>query len=303
MLAAGVVAVLVSREVSGQSSQVIPQTVQELAERAASGAWDTFTAQVTVRRQLVRADGQAAGLAATVEDFIWRRAKTGAGWKTTMTVVEGQRPGVRVRTGLVTVPTTPTVARVEDQEDGSPLRFFNRDGVEIAMPPASLRDRFRRPDAPGLDPALVEQVMSGPPGPRPARGQAWIGALVMSAATRTDRLRAFDRRFGRRAGTVRGLSQYVHEEGSGRREVLVDDQNGVPVEASLVQGGALVSRSAFAYEQAPSGAIVRRGVRLERALSMRAATAAMPGMFRDAAQRVVIEVSYSNIRLDQKGGR
>jgi hypothetical protein len=57
---------------------------------------------------------------------------------------------------------------------------------------------------------------------------------------------------------------------------------------NLVQNGALVSHTRFAYERAASGAIVRQGVRVERLVS---------------GQRLVSEVRYSDIRLDQKGGR
>ena len=49
--------VLIPVLVSGQTTRTLPQTVDQLAERASSGAWDSFTARVTVRREMVDASG------------------------------------------------------------------------------------------------------------------------------------------------------------------------------------------------------------------------------------------------------
>jgi hypothetical protein len=75
---------------------------------------------------------------------------------------------------------------------------------------------------------------------------------------------------------------------SRRRRLLVDEQSAVPIESNLVRNGVLVSHTTFAYEQAASGVLVRRGVRHEGLVS---------------GQRVITEVSYGDIRLDQNGGR
>ena len=251
--------------------------------------WDAFSARVTIRRQVMTAEGTGANPAeASSEELLWQRVKTASGWRTTMTVLSSSRPTVQSRTGAGPLATAAAVTRVEDSEDGSAPRFFTREGVQIAMPSGVRRDRFRRPDAVGLDPELIEQARRGRAIARPAEGREWIRSMVMSAALRSDRLRSFDRQFGRRTGALHGVGRYVHDEGDSRREVLVDEQGAVPIESNLVRNGALVSHTTFAYEQAASGVLVRRGVRHEQLVS---------------GQRVISEVSYGDIRLDQNGGR
>ena len=301
---AGVTWSQVSWDVSAQGVRALPLTVQQLADRASTGAWDTFTSQVTVKRQRVGANGQPTGPAATVEEYEWQRAKTRTGWKTTMTVLKSATPSVRGRTGVVALTDLPSVTRIEDAEDGTAPRFFSRTGLAIAMPSMAQQRRYTGLASPGIEPALLSQAEGRGRGLRPVQGPEWVEAFVMSPSTRQSRLRAFDRQFGRRSGAVRGLTRYLRDDVDGRREgltrevivreVLVDDQSGVPVEANVVRGGELVSHSTFAYERAVSGAMVRRGVRIERAASSE------PGA---AGSRLVTEVGYSNVRLDLKGVR
>lgn len=298
-LAAALLTVLAtqsSREASAQSSRT-PLTAQQLVERVTSGSWNVFTADVTVRRSMMRPDGTPA-LPPAVETYRWERVQTATGWRTSMTLLTQTRPVVATRSGPASLPDMPTVTRIEDDESGRAPRFFTRDGVEVLLPTSSRIAEFRRADAPGVDALTVEQALGaaapgamGSPATRPAGGREWIRALVMSAGSRAERVQAFSRQFGARAAVVRGLGQYVRDDADGRREVLVDERDGVPVEANVVEQGALVSHSTFDYERTLSGALIRRAVRLERALSAA------------GAARMVTEVRYDNIRVDQKGGR
>ena len=114
---------------------------------------------------------------------------------------------------------------------------------------------------------MAEGILAGAAGVRavPAGEAAdWIDAIIMPGAKRRQRLSAFERQFGRRRGVVRGLSRHLRQQGDGEREVLVDEELGVPVEANLIAKGELVAHSTFAYERAASGALLRRGVRTER---------------------------------------
>jgi hypothetical protein len=90
---------------------------------------------------------------------------------------------------------------------------------------------------------------------------------------------------------VRGLSRYLRQQGEGEREVLVDEQTGVPIESNLIVNGDLVAHSTFAYERAASGVMVRRGMRSERVISG------------GDGNRMVTEVSFSDIAVEQRGGR
>jgi hypothetical protein len=119
----------------------------------------------------------------------------------------------------------------------------------------------------------------------------WIDAFIMPPAKRVQRLNAFERQFGQARESVRGLRRHLRRQGDGEREVLVDEEVGVPVEANLVEGGELVAHSTFAYERAASGALVRRGVRTERVL---------PGSH---GARLVTDVRFSDVAVEQRGGR
>jgi len=272
---------------SGQSTRVNPQSAEQLAERAASGRWDTFSAQVTVRRELVDANGKRLG-PPSEESFMWERTKTTAGWKSTMTMVSRSRPTALTRAGAVLLPDPPSIERVEERDDDPAPRFFNRAGVEIVMPSDRVRGRFRRDDAPGVEATVVEQALLGRSFVRPVQGRDWIRSLIMSPGDRSARLQAFDRAFGRRAGQVAGLSRYVRDERERRREVLVDEQNAVPVEMNVVQAGRLVLHTRFAYERSAAGTTVRQGIRVERVMS---------------GERQVTEMGFRDLRLELKGGR
>ena len=144
----------------------------------------------------------------------------------------------------MTLPEVPSIHRVEERDDELTPRFFNRAGVEIVMPSDSVRSRFRREDAPGVDRAAAEHALLGRPFGRPTQGREWIQSLIMSAGDRSRRLQALDRAFGRRIGQVAGLGRYVRDDRDGQRETLVDEQSAVPVEMNVVQAGRLVSAHA-----------------------------------------------------------
>jgi hypothetical protein len=269
-------------------------TSQQLVDRLSRGAWDTFRARIAVRRQVVAADGSPVGLAAMTTEYTWERTKTASGWKTTMTMVGAPRVRVQARTGPVTLPAAPTVVKTEDLGDGSAPRFWDVNGAEIKMPSAVKQARVMGPAATGLGASMAEEVLAGAHGVGtvpPGGTTDWIDAIIMPDAMRMQRLSAFDRQFGRRRGVVRGLSRHLRQQSDGEREVLVDEEVGVPVEANLVAtNGELVAHSTFAYERAASGAVLRRGVRTERMLSGSNGT------------RIVTEVSFSDITVEQRGG-
>lgn len=319
-------AVVLATDAAAQSSVVErterkPElTAQQLVDRAAADSWDTFTARVVVRRQLVGADGQPVGPRMATdarEEFIWQRMKTSTGWKTTMTLVDGVPRTARSLQGSVTLPESPTVSRIEHDEDGTAPRLFNRAGVRLAGPTDALRARVGMSVAgtaeratPETGPGLLASAAQVGTDVPLAEGREWVRALIMSPADQPVRLRSMAQQFGKRVGLVRGLGRYVRdrvdpERGVVVHEVLVDEQGGVPIEANVMEGGALVSHSLFAYERAVTGAMVRRGVRTERLLS--GSSIREDGAFGRAlgvsGARVVSEVSYSDIRLEQKGGR
>lgn len=295
-------------------------TAQQLVDRAAADSWDTFTARVVVRRQLIGAGGQLVGPRMATdarEEFIWQRMKTSTGWKTTMTLVDGVPRTVRSLRGDVPLPVAPTVSRIEDAEDGTGPRLFDRAGVRLSGPSDALRARVGmsatgavEQAVPGVGPGLAASATQAGTDVPLAEGRGWVRALIMSPADQPVRLRSMEQKFGRRVGLVRGLGRYVRdrvdpERGVVVHEALVDEQGGVPIEVNVMEGGALVSHSLFAYERAVTGAMVRRGVRIERLLSGSSTRedGALGRALGASGARIVSEVSYSDIRLEQKGGR
>ncbi|MBM3773147.1 MAG: hypothetical protein FJW27_18050 [Acidimicrobiia bacterium] len=212
----------------------------------------------------------------------------------------------------------------EDSEDGSGPLFFDAAGTEVLPRSSAARERFvgdgmgqpvdrgfgrRWPAMPdgaaeldGLDLELVDRV-TDMPGPRQAEGREWVQSFVFTPNRAAERRQAAQRSLGPRAGWVRGFGQYLRHANGKHVEVLLDEQHGVPVDANVVEDGHLRSHTTYHYERATSGALVKRSVRIERAMP--------PGPGADAAASVhaVTDISFSRVRLDvasldgTKGGR
>lgn len=308
------------RPSAAQVPPAIDEGAQVLAQRAAAGTWDTFTARVTIRRQWVSDAGTPVGPPAPEHEYLWERELTARGWANRMTVVDRSGPVVRTRQGDQALSAASiaekAIARMEDREDGSAPRFFNRAGVElrpswrptssnaprggdaaVAGPggEAAIGGRGGESAIGGIDAALLAPAAGS--GPRPSSGREWVQGFVMPPGRSSTRLQSVTKGYGRRAGWVRGYGQYVRDDGRRRLELLVDEQDGVPMEANVVEDGALRSHTTFRYERSISGALVRRGVRVEVATPPSSTSGPVPGA------RVVTDVTYSQVRLLTKGGR
>lgn len=278
-------------QVTPAGQPTVGQPPETLVARAGSGRWDTFSTEVTVRRRLVAADGRQTGPTPTMERFRWERSKTANGWKTTTTVTHASRPTVRSRNGVVALEAPPTIAKMEDLEDGSMPRLWDTRGVEIKPPAPGFGERLGL-SRPGPLPLVDDQARASG-GTRAGRGsdRSWIDGFVMPAAGRGRRRAAIEREFGRPLGVTRGVGRYMRRSGDIEREVLVDEQEGVTIGTNATDKGELIERSAFAYDRTASGALVKRGLRLERLASATDQTL------------MVTEVEYSDIRLSPAGGR
>ena len=149
-------------------------TAQQLVDRVARDGWDTFSARIAMRRQMVAADGAAVGPAATTTEYTWERTRTARGWKTTMTMVAAPRVRVQARRwSAVTLPEAPTVVKTEDLGDGSAPRFWDLNGVEIKMPSAAVQAHVMGPDATAVGASMAEGILAGA-----AWGQGGAGRRV-----------------------------------------------------------------------------------------------------------------------------
>jgi hypothetical protein len=310
------------RTVEGDSPEV-------LAERVAADAWDRFTTRVTVRRQWASATGESQavetqhsaavgrtaggntdGGAAEISEYVLERQKVGRGWKTSITVVPRAKPMVHTRLGTASLTEPSTISRVEDSEDGSAPRFFDSTGTELLPRSSSawrrlVRGAAGRTDLGALDATLVEQTATMMV-PRRAEGRAWVRSFVLTPHHAAARRQAAQRSLGRRAGWVRGYGQYLQRAGGKQVEVLLDEHNGVPMETNVVEDGRLRSHTTFRYERAASGALVKRGVRIEHAPPP---TPGSDASSSSPAAHMVTDITYSQIRLNvagpeqPKGGR
>ena len=92
--------------------------------------WDTFQADVRIRRSRVKSGGGAAGPSIPAVEYHWERVRTGSHWKTTVMAKQSGAAVVRSLNGLTQLNHPLAAVRMEDDEDGSPLRFYNNRGQQ-----------------------------------------------------------------------------------------------------------------------------------------------------------------------------
>ena len=254
--------------------------------------WNTFTADVTIRRGLrdaAQLSGQNDG---PPLKYRLIRVESGQFWKTTMLVVGRTRSDVVAPTGRLQ-PIPPLVSRIEDDGDGSEPRLYDLQGALLRPPSKIDRQKMGAPESVfASTDALLESQPADAKGQRPAdRGREWVDALMPSLERNSARRAALQKRFGNAVGKVRGLDRYVQTSADQTLEVLADDNLNVPVEINSVRGGALLSHATFVYEAGPQGALVRRRAHVEHAIPDRPER-------KDA--RLVLDVELANVTLEDR---
>ena len=267
-----------------------PASASQAASLAPPDAWNTFSADMTLRRSRVDAAGQPVGDSVTAQQYHWERSSATGHWKTTMTLAPASPLSLRTLSGTAPVDDRLLVARIEDDEDGSGPRIFNKRG-ELLRAPSALDHVL--PATPDADPARLPH----PPASKTAKGQPphatqpvsqWIDNHFIKRNSHDARRLAFQRRHGPPVGQVRGLDRYVTTHGDRMEETLVDRQLQVPVEANVVRQGQLVSHRTMSYAPAGGDFVVRRSIRTERLVSSK------------TGERAVVEIEFTNVRLEQR---
>jgi hypothetical protein len=258
-----------------------------------TNAWDHFSVDVSIRRLRLDGDGRRSGPAEPDLTYRWERQQKGVGWSTTMTVLPGAAPVVESIDGPRALkPMDRAVARIEDDEDGTPLRFYDARGRKIDVP--SFEDLRKRSAG---EPSFARELealgsiasASRPPSP----GREWVDALVVPKARKDARKRSIEGKFGRARGEVRGLDQFLTAGPDGQQELLVERAFQVPVEINVMKDGTLVSHTRIAYEPGADDVLIRRSVRIEEMT---------PGGADGKPGRTVSEIQFTNLRLEKKGG-
>jgi hypothetical protein len=157
------------------------------------------------------------------------------------------------------------IGRIEDDEDGTPVRVYDRNGVRLAVPPSP----------------LAGDAVSALPR---ATGQQWLNALVATTGNKSARQQAFERQFGK-ATKAGPLNRYLKLQTDTSQEVLVDPKTVVPVESNATKNGQRVGHRTFTYAPAPDSALVRNKVTAETTSDV-------------TGERVIVDTTFENIRLE-----
>lgn len=233
-------------------------------------SWNTLSLEMSVQRQHVTKSGAVVGSPTPNVSYRIERSSRSGAWKTVITVLSVNRSPIYSLGGALAQPGAFPVARIEDDEDGTPVRAYDTKGKRLKpfIPPVNL----------AADAAFT-----------PARsiGREWIDAFVATSAKKALRLQDLERRFGK-ASSVGSLSRFSRTDADLSQEVLVDPSHVVPVELNKSRGGKITIHRTFKYGSAPSDAVVRTAVHSETLVSP------------DSDERAVVDTTFSNIRLEQR---
>lgn len=269
---------------------VADTAADRFAALSPSDAWDTFSAELTIHRHLVAPDNTPAAQAPTVR-YRWTRSKHRGGWRSVVDIPDITAPVVRTIKGVALLDRPPSVARIEDDEDGTPVRVFDRRGRAMRLPSVDDRRVLGEPVEGSLRvPALPE--IAYPDAKRAnSASRDWVDAFIAVPDRKTIRLDSLRRRFGGAVGRVRNLDRFVVSDAEQTIEVLADRTTAVPVEINVAHDQRLVGHSTVTYGAGPGGALVRQAVRTEQRLSS------------PSASRAVAQVEIAQVRLERRGER
>jgi hypothetical protein len=253
-----------------------------------SARWNALTADITMRRYEVSAEGAPVGMPAPVVTYRWDRVETPWGWRTTMALLSAERPKVLSLRGPVDV-NPHQILRIEDDGDGSPLRVIGANGRPVPKLPPQLMaravDHLRAANPSGPEFPLQAKERGAPI----VAGREWIESFLAAPERVAKRRDALRRRFGSPVARDKGLDNYVSMSGADRINVLADPDAGVPVSMSISRDGALKAHTTFAYTRRADSTLVRRSVRSQHRLA--------------DDMRAVTDIEFTNVRLEQRRTR
>ncbi|PWT82358.1 MAG: hypothetical protein C5B57_08820 [Blastocatellia bacterium] len=249
---------------------------------SAGTTWTTFSADITVKSARVNGDGQPAGTAAPAVRYRWQRKRTASGWRSTMTLLDGKGPTVHTLAGHKDLDNPFAIDRIEDDEDGTPIRVFNRRGVQVALPMGAggSQPNTASESTPAIDRSLASAV-------RPmAAGRDWIESIVPSPAKAGTRRTALERQFGKAVGRTGPLDRFVTTHDGETVEILADAASALIVEMNVLRDSALVRHTTATYARQADGSFVRRALHTEQAI---------PG---GNGERTITDVEIGNVRFE-----
>jgi hypothetical protein len=213
---------------------------------------------------LTSTGGVTGGPSPTTSYRLERSSRTG-GWKTKIVVSSIERPPIYSLSGALRPRNVFPVARIEDDENGTPLRAYAPNGMLLQTIPVSTgaQDGVR------------------------TVGQQWLDAFVATPDKRTSRQQAFERLFGK-ATRVGTLNRYTRPVANGSQEVLVDPRTVVPLESNATSAGRKVGHRTFTYSQGPDAALVRTAVHADTVTTT------------STGERTVVDTTFSRVCLERR---
>ena len=249
--------------------------------------WNTFSAEVTLNRYEIGADGKPAGFKAPAVTYRFERIAAPWGWRTVFSLIAAERQHVQSLKGPDREVDSLSVVRLEDDGDGTPIRVITRDGRRPVsrLPVSVVKDGLDKvlsmnPDLPA---SLFTTKKTKPV--QSASDRDWVDSIVASPGGNAARRSALIRRYGGSTGKHQGFDRYESVQGPHQIEVLADPQSSVVVAVNTFRDGIALDRTTLIYTQA-HGALVRKGIRSERRVS--------------AERRAVTEVEFSKVTFEQR---
>lgn len=297
-----------------RSTPTVPERAAPNPGRAPAPMWDTFTADVTLRRHVMKADGTPRFQGPEMR-YRWVRRLDDTGWKTTMTLVSASPDTVTTDKGRQQVSRKIPISRLEFGDPTTPAQVFDAEGRMVFMLPTRAADAPAATDTAGpgaqagpgsrqsasptstVRAALARTTaLGGAAGTLTAasweaRSRDWVDQLMPSLDGRASRRTALIGSLGAAQGMARGLERFVSHGDGVTTEVLSDPGWAVPVEVNVVRGGTLVSHTVMSYLEDPGAGLVRRRMRSEQLLSP------------ESGDRAVVDFELANIRLTRGGVR
>lgn len=228
-------------------------------------AWNTLSVEMSVAKRHTLASGALTGSPAPQTRYRIERSSSSGSWKTVITVLSVEQFPTYTFSGALRTPAAFTVSRIEDDEDGRPVRVYDRLGNLMPYPLAE-------------SPATAATLSR-------SGGREWLQSFVATTGNKTTRLQNLQRLYGKptKSGS---LNRYLRMLNDTTDELLVDPKTIVTLEKNGVQAGKLRRHRTFKYSPAPDGALVRSAVHSETLVS-------------DAtAERAIVDTEFSNIRLE-----
>jgi hypothetical protein len=230
--------------------------------------WDTFSMDIVLQQSLIGKDGTIPGTLGHTIKYHWKRRYTSTGWRSVTLIdrPEGARRGS-------------SISRIENDEDGSPIRLYDKAGELIRLPSNPLSTSGLVPHPTPIPDAGTRGAANG--------GRSWVENFVLSADTRARRSEAIVREYGKSLGRLGALDRFVVTDAQSTREILVDPQWAAIVEENVIQGGSLVSHLAFSY-QPTNTSLIKISSRTETLVS------------RERELRSVRATQYTNLRFERR---